>query len=80
MHDDLFFARYRQNSSASKALAKSAPIEIDMAAKSLLSSMFDNAGNEDVKSDVVEDLLDVRLLPGTNVDGVSFSPERLAER
>ena len=71
--DDLFFARYRRS-------AKYPDERTDSAAGTLLSAMFDNANTGEEKSDVVEELLDVKLLPSTDVEGVHFNKGRIEER
>ena len=78
--DDLFFARYRRHSAPAKALSQSGEGSTDAAAKSLLSAMFGNTQTEDEKGDVVEELLDVRLLPATDGQGVQFNKDRMEER
>ena len=73
--DDLFFARFRRNTAGS---IKNEP-SVDGAVK-LLQQMFGNCHTEDEKVKMVEDLLDVKLLPATNMEGVHFNSERLKER
>ncbi|VDI46614.1 Hypothetical predicted protein, partial [Mytilus galloprovincialis] len=79
--DDLFFARYRQSSGISKTLAKKNPgVSVEHAALQLLQAMFGDCRTEDEKMKVVEDLLDVKLLPGTDTEGVHFNKERMQQR
>ena len=78
--DDLFFARYRSNSAAAKTLGDQHNASMDQAAKSLLGAMFGDAYTEEEKSEVVDDLLDARLLPATGVDGIQFNKDRIQER
>ena len=42
--------------------------------------MFGDCHTEDEKVKMVDDLLDVKLLPATNVEGVHFNADRLKER
>ena len=69
--DDLFFARYRRSQTSS-----SQNEDLDKVAE-LLDS--DTKSSQD-RSDVVGDLLDVKLLRGSSKDGVHFSREGLVER
>ena len=70
---DFFFARFRQ---ARKPQSQ----ENTQGALQLLQSMFGECHTEDEKVKMVDDLLDVKLLPATNVEGVHFNTERLKER
>lgn len=79
--DDLFFARYRQSSGISQTLAKKNPgVSVEQAALQLLQAMFGDCRTEDDKMKVVNDLLDVKLLPGTDKEGVHFNKERMQQR
>lgn len=78
--DDLFFARYKQQSQPARALTETAPGNLQEAAKALLTAMFDNAYNEDEKGRVVDDLIDTRLLPATDGKGTTFTPEKIKQR
>ena len=79
--DDLFFARYRQSSGISQTLAKKNPgVSVEQAALQLLQAMFGDCRTEDDKMKVVNDLLDVKLLPGTDTEGVHFNKERMQQR
>ena len=73
--DDMFFARYRR----SQALNKAREEGVDPGA-SLLDGLYGQAHTEAEKSDVVEDLLDLKLLRGTMSDGAHFAPEVLFSR
>lgn len=73
--DDLFFARFRRNTAGT---IKNEP-SID-SALTLLQQMFGNCHTEDEKIKMVDDLLDVKLLPATNLEGVHFNADRLRER
>ena len=42
--------------------------------------MFGDAQTEDEKVDVVKELLDTRILPGTDGKGVTFIRDRVQER
>ena len=42
--------------------------------------MYGDTVNEDDKAAVVDGLLDTRLLPATNVEGVEFNSERIQNR
>ena len=42
--------------------------------------MFGECHTEDEKVKMVDDLLDVKLLPATNIEGVHFNTQRLRER
>ena len=78
--DDLFFARYRRSSSAAKTLAHTDDVNVESAADTLLSIMFGDAPTEEEKVDVVKELLDTRILPGTDGKGVTFTRDRVQER
>lgn len=73
--DDLFFARYRRScvptTSQNDDLGKVAE---------LLESNIKGTEDSSVHSDVVGDLLDVKLLRGSSKDGVHFSRDGLVER
>ena len=73
--DDLFFARFRRNTAGT---IRNEP-SVEGAAK-LLQQMFGNCHTEDEKIKMVDDLLDVKLLPSTTSEGVHFNAERLKER
>lgn len=73
--DDLFFSRFRRNTTGS---IKNEP-SVDGALR-LLQQMFGSCHTEDEKIKMVEDLLDVKLLPATNYEGVHFNADRLRER
>ena len=70
---DLFFARFRRST-------KPRSEDNVQGALQLLQSMFGECHTEDEKVKMVDDLLDVKLLPATNVEGVHFNTERLRER
>ena len=55
-------------------------VDATAAASALMTSVMGEAQNEDEKADVVEGLLDTRLLPATNEEGVIFNNERLQQR
>ena len=78
--DDLFFARYRHESSPARSLAESSGVNVTEAATGLFKAIFGNTYNEDEKAHVVDDLLDTRLLPATDGAGVTFNKERIMER
>ena len=67
--DDLFFARYRRDTAGGANESEA-----------LLAAMFGDADVEDKKADVVEDLLDTRLLPANDGEGVHLSKDRLDKR
>ena len=69
---DLFFARFRRSTQPRTDNVQGA--------LQLLQSMFGECHTEDEKVKMVDDLLDVKLLPATNVEGVHFNTERLRER
>ena len=79
--DDLFFARYRRSSALARTLS-SLPDDEDLesASRMLLESVFGDAHTEADKSNVVEGLLDAKLLRGANKDGVHFTHEGIVER
>lgn len=81
MCDDLFFSRYRRTSALSQTLA-SLPdsIKVEEASRELLESVFGDSHTEADKSNIVEELLDLRLLRGANREGVHFTQEGLIER
>ena len=80
--DDLFFARYRQDSAPVQTLAASSPSaeNMDEAAQAMLAAMFGDAYNEEEKVHVVQELLDTRILPATDGQGVAFSSDRIKQR
>lgn len=78
--DDLFFARYRRTTGLSQSIAKSTGVNVEQAALHMLQAMFGGCRTEDEKMKMVDDLLDVKLLPGTNMEGVHFNKNRLNER
>ena len=79
--DDLFFARYRRSTGFSQSLAKATGTQnVEQAALQLLQAMFGDCRTEEEKIKMVEDLLDVKLLPGTNLEGVHFNKERIEDR
>lgn len=80
VHDDLFFARYRRESDITTSLSKQQGVDVTSAASALLSSMFGDAYNEEEKTGVVDGLLDTRLLPATDLEGVIFDKERVEQR
>ena len=53
---------------------------MEQAALQLLQAMFGDCRTEEEKIKMVEDLLDVKLLPGTNLEGVHFNKERIEDR
>ena len=81
MCDDLFFARYRRSSALARTLS-SLPTNDDLesASRMLLESVFGDAHTEADKSNVVEGLLDAKLLRGANKDGVHFTNDGIVER
>jgi hypothetical protein len=70
--DDLFFARYRRSQTPT-----SQNDDLDK-----VTELLDPKGGQEssARSDVVGDLLDVKLLRGSSKDGVHFSREGLVER
>ena len=70
---DFFFARFRRST-------KPQPEDSTQGALQLLQSMFGECHTEDEKVKMVDDLLDVKLLPATNIEGVHFNSQRLRER
>lgn len=79
--DDLFFARYRRTSALARTLSSlSADDDLESASRMLLESVFGDAHTEADKSNVVEGLLDAKLLRGANKDGVHFTNEGIVER
>ena len=78
--DDLFFARYRRESNLTTTLSKDEGVSVATAADALLTALYGDTYNEEDKTRVVDDLLDVRLLPATNVEGVEFNAERIDAR
>lgn len=82
MCDDMFFARYRASSTASKSLAetKSNYKSLNDAANALLKALYGDAYTEPEKHNVMSDLLDTRILPATDGTGVQFTSERIKDR
>ena len=79
--DDLFFARYRRSSALANTVASlPAEVEAEEASRQLLESVFGDAHTESDKSDVVKELLDVKLLRGTGKDGVHFTQDEILQR
>lgn len=77
--DDLFFARYRRSSNLAQTLANDNG-NVEKAAGQFLEIVFNNRHNEESKSQGVEDLIDMKLLPGTDGKGVHFNSQRIADR
>ncbi|EDO39341.1 predicted protein, partial [Nematostella vectensis] len=79
--DDLFFSRYRRSSALSHTLASLSPeVDVESASKELLEAVFGDAHVEADKANVVEELLDLKLLRGANKEGVHFTQEGIKER
>lgn len=78
--DDLFFARYKRTTGLSQSVAKATGVNVEQAALQMLQAMFGGCRTEDEKMKMVDDLLDVKLLPGTNMEGVHFNKNRLNDR
>ena len=79
--DDLFFARYRRSSALARTLSSlPANEDLESASRVLLESVFGDAHAEADKSNVVEGLLDAKLLRGANKDGVHFTHDAIVER
>lgn len=76
--DDLFFARYRRSQALERA--RSEGMGEIAAGHSILDGLYGSAHTEADKTNVVEDLLDVKLLRGTLADGAHFTPELLFNR
>ena len=78
--DDLFFARYRRSSVFEQSALT--PQTGDDNLEKMSSEMLENNLKEahSARSDVVGDLLDLKLLRGSSKDGVHFSREGLVER
>ncbi|WAR00886.1 hypothetical protein MAR_025258, partial [Mya arenaria] len=74
--DDLFFARFRRNT---QGTIKNEPSSLEGGVK-LLQQMFGQCHTEDEKIKMVDDLLDVKLLPSTTAEGIHFNTQRLKER
>jgi hypothetical protein len=53
---------------------------MEKAAGALLEAMFGDSHTEDEKNQVIDELLDVKLLPSTDIEGVHFNKERMQER
>ena len=79
--DDLFFARYRRSSALAQTLSSiPADVDTESAGRLLMESVFGDAHTETDKSNVVDGLLDVKLLRGANRDGVHFTHEGIVQR
>ena len=79
--DDLFFARYRRSSALARTLSSlPASDDLESASRVLLESVFGDAHTEADKANMVDGLLDVKLLRGANKDGVHFTHEGIVER
>lgn len=77
--DDLFFARYRRSASLARTLtSRSAGSELETS--DLFETVFGESHTESDKASVVDELLDLKLLRGTNKDGVHFTQEALVEQ
>ena len=72
--DDLFFARYRRS-----CVPNSQNEDLEKVTE-LLDSNIKSSQDNAARSDVVGELLDVKLLRGSSKDGVHFSREGLVER
>lgn len=78
--DDLFFARYRRSTSLSKSMEETNDGSVETASTKLLEAMFGDCHTEEEKRNMVDELLDVSLLPATDIEGVHFDKKRLQER
>lgn len=77
--DDLFFARYRRSSVLGQsAVTPQTGDDLEKISSELLDNNLGKAPS--ARSDVVGDLLDLKLLRGSSKDGVHFSREGLVER
>ena len=75
--DDLFFSRYRRESSATTTLGDGS--DHQGAAQALLEAMYGEAYTEEDKAGVVDQLLDVKLLEDTDNDGTMLSADRISQ-
>ena len=86
--NDLFFARYRQRQTTTNNTIATQPTQqqqeaeqIESAAKTLLESIdVEGAISEIEKEESVDQLLDMKLLKGTDGDGVHVTQEALQHR
>lgn len=69
--DDLFFSRYRTEGGLTGD---------KQSAKTMLTSLFGEAQTENEKANVIDGLIDTRILPSTDAKGISFNPEMIKER
>ena len=86
---DLFFARYRSRNSPRDAITdrdtegvstlEEPPLD-PRQSQALIDAMFGDAQREAEKEDSVERLLDVKLLQGSDGDGVHFNQDILKDR
>lgn len=77
--DDLFFARYRRSSVLGQsAVTPQTGDDLEKISSEMLENNLGKAPS--ARSDVVGDLLDLKLLRGSSKDGVHFSREGLLER
>lgn len=78
--NDLFFARYRRSCVPTlSSLSQSDRQDLERITGLLDSDIKENQDNS-IRSDVVGDLLDVKLLRGASKEGVHFSRDGLVER
>ena len=77
----MFFARYRSSSSAVKTLSKDHDnSSMNDSASALLQALYGEAYTEPEKHEMLDDLLDTRILPATDGNGLQFNSERIQSR
>ncbi|XP_077985306.1 uncharacterized protein LOC144439946 [Glandiceps talaboti] len=79
---DLFFARYRRTSAllSTQTKAKNQQVQEEQTSRALLEALFGDSHTDIDKHNVVDEILDLKLLRGTDKDGVHFDKEVMDER
>lgn len=77
--DSLFFAHHNGESGTMQQLANTMAVDLNTAGQTLQKLLGESPG-EDARTRVVEDLLDVKILPEVDAQGRTFSAERVQER
>ena len=77
--DSLFFAHHNRPSDTLQSVATAMGTDAGTAGQAL-QSLFGQSPTEDARTRVVEDLLDVKVLPEVDAHGRQFNAERVQER
>jgi hypothetical protein len=77
--DSLFFAHHGRPSDTVRSVAAAMGTDPRSAGQAL-QSLFGQSPNEDSSTRIVEDLLDIKVLPEVDAHGKQFTPDRVQER